>query len=195
MNAAISSAALHPELDDYVQQISRIRDDAKKLTSNLSEAQLNWRTHPGRWSIAQCLQHLTLGNEAYLPQIDTGITQARERKLLSSGPYKHGWFGNWFARSFEPPPKFKMKNPKAITPPPDLDGAQVIARFDRSWVEILRRVYDAHGLDLGRTRVISPFISLIRLDVGQAFGMLTSHARRHVWQAWQVRNDANFPTS
>jgi DinB superfamily len=195
MNAAISSVVLHPELDDYVQQISRIRDDAKKLTSNLSEAQLNWRTHPGPWSIAQCLQHLTLGNEAYLAQIDTGITQARERKLLSSGPYKHGWFGNWFARSFEPPPKFKMKNPKAITPPPDLDGAQVIARFDRSWVEILRRVYDAHGLDLGRTRVISPFISLIRLDVGQAFAMLTSHARRHVWQAWQVRNDANFPTS
>ena len=195
MNAAVSSAALHPELDDYIQQISRIRDDAEKLVSNLSQAQLNWRMHPARWSIAQCLQHLALGNEAYLPQIDTGIARAREHKLLSSGPHKHGWFGNWFARSFEPPPKFKMKNPRPITPPPDLDGAQVIARFNRSWAEILRRIYGANGLDLGRARVISPFISLVRLDLGQAFAMLTAHARRHVWQAWQVRKEPTFPTA
>ena len=44
MNAATNFPALHPELADYAAQISRIRDDARKLTSNLSEAQMNWRT-------------------------------------------------------------------------------------------------------------------------------------------------------
>jgi DinB superfamily len=195
MNAATNSPALHHELADYAAQISRIRDDARKLTSNLSEAEMNWRTHPGRWSIAQCLQHLAMTNEEYQRPIDTGISRARNEQLLSAGPYKYGWFGNWFARSFEPPPKFRMKNPKAITPPTDLEGAQVIARFERSLAEILRRVHEANGLDLGRAKVTSPFISLIRLSLGQAFALLTAHTRRHLWQAWQVRKEPNFPTT
>jgi DinB superfamily len=192
MNAATNSPALHPELADYATQISRIRDDARKLTSNLSDAQMNWRTHPGRWSIAQCLQHIVLGHQAYLVPIDTAIKQAREQQLFSSGPFKYGWFGNWFARSLDAPPKFKMKNPKVITPSTDLAGRKVVADFDRVHEELLRRVYEANGIDLRRAKMTSPFLRLLRLSLGQAFAVLTAHGRRHVWQAWQVRNDPTF---
>lgn len=192
MSAAPNYATLHPELADFSQQISRIRDDAKKLTSDLSEAQLNWRTHAGRWSIAQCLQHIVLGHQAYLPPIDASIKQAREQQFLGSGPFRYGWFGNWFARTLDAPPKLKMKNPKVITPPAELP-AKVVTDFDRVHEDVLRRVYEANGIDLGRAKMRSPFLRLLRLSLGQAFAVLTAHARRHVWQAWQVRNDPAFP--
>lgn len=194
MSAVPNPATLHPELADYAAQIARIRDDAKKLTNNVSQNQMNWRARPGHWSIAQCLQHITLGHQEYFRAIDTAIVQARSRQLYGNGPFKYGWFGNWFARSFEPPPKFKMKNPKVITPPPDISGAKVVADFDKVHEEVLRRLYQANGLDLGRAKMTSPFSRLVRLGLGQAFAVLTAHARRHLWQAWQVRNHASFPT-
>jgi DinB family protein len=193
MSAAPNYATLHPELADFAGQISRIRDDAKKLTSNLSEAQLNWRTHSSCWSVAQCLQHIVLGHQAYLPPIDASIKQAREQQFVGSGPFKYGWFGNWFARSLDAPPKFKMKNPKVITPPRDLAGGKAVADFDRVHEELLRRVYEVNGIDLRRAKMTSPFLRLLRLSLGQAFAVLTAHARRHVWQAWQVRNHPAFP--
>jgi hypothetical protein len=193
MNALSSPSALHPDLASFAEQISRIREDAAQLTRALSDQQMNWRSHPGRWSIAQCLAHITLGNQEYLREIDRAIVEARARQLFAAGPFKHGWFGNWFARSFEPPPKFKMRNPKVITPPPDVPGEKVAADFDKSQQEVLQRVYEANGIDLGRAKITSPFLRLLRLSVGQAFAVLTAHARRHLWQAWQVRNHPSFP--
>ncbi len=109
MNAATKPIDLHPELADFSEQISRIREDARKLAGNLNDAQINWRTQPGSWSIAQCLAHITLGHQEYLAAIDTGITQARARQLFGSGPFKYGWVGNWFARSFEPAAKIQAE--------------------------------------------------------------------------------------
>jgi hypothetical protein len=193
MNAPIPASVLHPELAAFAAQIEKIREDAAQLVDGLSDKQMNWRTHPGRWSIAQCLAHITLGNEQYLGAMDTTIMRARSRQLFGAGPFKHGWFGNWFARSFEPPPKFKTRNPKIITPPPDIPGEAVVVSFQKSQEDILRRLCEANGIDLGRAKMTSPFFRLLRLSLGQAFAVLTAHARRHLWQAWQVRKDAAFP--
>lgn len=192
MIAPTTAGALHPELADFAAQIAKIRDDARQLTSGLSDKQANWRSHPGRWSIAQCLAHITLGNQEYLREIDRAIVDGRARQLMGNGPFQHGWFGNWFARSFEPPPKFKLRNPKVITPPPDVAAEKVSADFDKSQQEVLQRVYEANGIDLGRAKITSPFLRLLRLSLGQAFAVLTAHARRHLWQAWQVRKDPAF---
>lgn len=193
MNAPTPAGVLHPELAAFAAQLGEIKADGARLVQGLSDSQMNWRTHPGRWSIGQCLAHVALANEKYLEALDTAIVQARARQLFGAGPFKHGWFGNWFARSFEPPPKFKARNPKVITPPPNIPGAAVVVTFQKSEQDVLRRLYQANGIDLGRAKMTSPFFRLLRLSLGQGFAVLTAHARRHLWQAWQVRKDAAFP--
>jgi DinB superfamily len=193
MSAAPSSVPLHPELADFAEQIANIRNDFKKLTSDLNETQLGWRTHPGRWSIAQCLHHIVLGHQEYIRSIDNAILQARERNLFGSGPFKYGWFGSWFARSLDAPPKFKMKHPKLIAPLPDPPARKVVADFEAVHLELLRLLEQANGIDLARAKMTSPLSRLVRLSLGQAFAVLTAHARRHIWQAWQVRNHPSFP--
>ncbi len=53
-----SSRPLHAPLDEYVRQFEDLKRDARQLTEGLSDAQLNWSPAPGRWSMAQCLEHL-----------------------------------------------------------------------------------------------------------------------------------------
>ena len=40
---------------------------------------------------------------------------------------------------------------------------------------------EARGVDLGRARMSSPFVKILRFSVGAAFGILLSHNRRHIW--------------
>ena len=57
-------------------------------------------------------------------------------------------------------------------------------------VHSLRR---ADGLDLARVKVVSPFVRTMKLGLGPCFQFLLAHERRHLWQAWQVRNCDAFP--
>src|SRR5574341_987320 len=103
-----------PEPEDYICQLEAIQSDAREIAAGLTDAQFNWRPEPGRWSIAQCFDHLSVTASRYLTVIDEGIERARARGLYGNGPFRHGWLGNWFARSLEPPVKRKFKAPKAF---------------------------------------------------------------------------------
>ncbi len=51
------------------------------------------------------------------------------------------------------------------------------------------------GVDLASERFASPVASLLRLTVYQALHIITSHARRHIWQINRVIDDPSFPHS
>jgi hypothetical protein len=42
-------------------------------------------------------------------------------------------------------------------------------------------------------RTASPAAPLFFLTLGQCFGALAAHDRRHLWQARRVREDPHFP--
>ncbi|NJK84394.1 MAG: DinB family protein, partial [Saprospiraceae bacterium] len=41
----------------------------EQQTKGLNEAQLNWKPNADKWSVAECLQHLIITAEGYLPQV------------------------------------------------------------------------------------------------------------------------------
>ena len=53
--------------------------------------------------------------------------------------------------------------------------------------ELAERVRQADGLDLGSNRVVSPVTPLLRMPLGAYFAFVMAHERRHLWQAWRVR--------
>src|SRR5262249_28422491 len=111
------AAPLVSELRDVWNQIDQIVTDVRKLTSNLSERQFNWRADAGRWSMAQCWPHLNAAGGWFLPRIDRGIQVAGERELSGAGPYHHGLIEIYLGRFPNPPPKKKLKAPKRRAPP------------------------------------------------------------------------------
>lgn len=46
---------------------------ATALAKTLTPAQLNWKPRPEVWSIGQCLEHLCVANEVYLPAVSSAL--------------------------------------------------------------------------------------------------------------------------
>jgi hypothetical protein len=191
----LSRGPLIPELQEYERQFEAISQDAEDLVEGLSDAQFNWRPQPGRWSIAECLEHLNVTARHYLPMLNATLEQARARQLCSQGPFRYGFLGAWFVRTMEPPPKRRFKAPQRFLPPTDQSLKQVIEAFRDLQGQFLACVREANGLHLARAKVRLPATNLIKLSLGQALALMAAHERRHLWQARQVRNDPNFPRS
>jgi hypothetical protein len=189
---AAPSGALHPELEGYLRQIESIRADADKLVEGLSDRQFNWKPSPERWSIAQCLDHLNNGWKA-LAKLDRVIAAAGEQGIRGEGPYRHPFLGKLYLRFTEPPPKIRVPAPRRFRPAAERPMFEVVPRFLGLQREILARIESADGLDLGGIRLSSPISRRFQMSLGQWFGFLAAHERRHLWQAWQVRRHPDFP--
>ncbi|MDX2034442.1 MAG: DinB family protein [Blastocatellia bacterium] len=184
---------LHADLKSLQTQIEALRKEADELLTGMSEAQFNWRPAPNRWSIGECLEHLNVTARLYWPLLAAAINHARATGGMSPGPYKHGWLGNFLVRSAEPPPKMRFPAPRRFRPQTNLPLSQVVSQFDTFQERLLDLMRDANGVDLGRTKVQMPATKLIQLTLGQAFGLVAAHQRRHLWQARQVREEPGFP--
>ena len=166
-------------------------EKAKSLTAGLSAAQMNWHPQPGKWSIAQNLAHLNFGYQ-YFDTLASSIAAARAKGITGNGPFRYGWLSTWIMNSQEPPPKRKFKSAKANSPPPDLDAAKTLADYLRMGARLTELIQKADGLDLARAKTPWPF-KWTKMPLGALLTHMTTHDRRHLWQAEQVRNDPNFP--
>lgn len=187
------SAELISELRKYYDQVEEIKLDAEDLVKGLNEAQFNWRPSPEKWSINECLEHLNVTARLYWSILAEAVNSARINGWFSKGPYKRTWMGRLMVRSMEPPVRMKFKASRRFRPPADIPMTQVLAQFMAFQDRLLDLIRDANGVDLGRPRIQSPGNKLVKLTLGQGFGLMTAHERRHLWQARQVKNDPSFP--
>ena len=175
-------------LDENAANIEK----AQSLTAGLSAAQMNWRPQPGKWSIAQNLDHLNACGHfrQSLDAIAGSIAAARAKGIIGNGPFRYGWLSSWIMKSQEPPPKRKFKSAKVNTPPPDVEAAKALADYLGNRARLTELIQKADGLDLARAK--TPF-GWFKMPLGALLAHSITHDRRHLWQADQVRNDPNFP--
>lgn len=184
---------MHSELEEYLRQIAAVKVDAQQLVAGRSDAEFNRQPAPGRWSAAECLDHLNAARKV-LPAIDRTIADAAARGLRSEGPFRYGRFTRWMIRTFEPPPRRRFRNPKIFEPVHESLARDAVLRgFLSSRDELAARVREADGLDLKRAIVVSPVSRFIRMPLGGYFAFLLAHDRRHLWQARQALDTGAAP--
>ncbi len=184
---------LIPELADLQRQFESIQQDARELTAGLADSQFNWRPGPASWSMSECLLHLNITGESMRRPLESVIQQGRARGLFGQGPFRYGFLGNWLLRMTEPPPKRKFRASRSLTPTNGNPITALLPTFLFYQDEFIRRLHEANGLDLARIKVALPANRLLRLSLGQFFGFIAAHERRHLWQARAVRNHPQFP--
>jgi len=184
---------LEGELEEYHRQFEAVVADAGAIVPRLSDYQLVWRPSPQQWSVAECLNHLNVTATKYLPRIEAMIAQARAEGLTGRGPFRHPFVGNWFIRTMEPPPWRRFRVPGIFAPVPGQPVAALLPEFLRLRGELLERIRESDGLDLAAVRTASPAARFLTLTLGQCFGALAAHDRRHLWQARQVTAHPDFP--
>jgi hypothetical protein len=164
---------------------------ANDLIAALSIQQLNWQPAPGAWSIGQCLEHLCITNEAYLPPIAAALNNKPHAPVAEIVP---GWLGGWFIQNLvEPSGKTKrVPAPGKIRPGSRVEPA-VLHRFLSSNQACRRLILRASENDVNRIRFWNPFIPGLRFTAGTGLQIIVSHERRHLLQARRVKEAAGFP--
>lgn len=155
------------------------------------DATLLQQPSPGRWSVAQVLQHLNSYGEYYIPAIEKVLTgQLPPAKQL----FKPGLLGNYFTNLMKPGQqgvKNKMKAPKNHVPPSDLDAKQTVALFLLHQQQMLALLERAKKADIGKLRVPISIAKFIKLKLGDTFGFLIAHEQRHFVQIENVLKELN----
>ena len=188
MSAAdLSAATRSPQLEQIRREVEESSQHARTLVSGMSDEQLLRRPAPDRWSVAECLAHLTKSAELNLPRVDAALAEASRRDLRGDGPFQLDFVGGLLKWSLEPPYRMKVKTTAPFQPEALEPVAQVLPRFLASQAEILARVDRAQGLALDQVRITSAFNSKVRYNAFAAFHIMLAHVRRHLWQAAQVK--------
>jgi hypothetical protein len=187
---------LDPDIAMLVTEIDANLSHAESITHGLTREQFQWHPEPGCWSIGECFAHLNITNGYALGPIENGITKGSGKK--GEGPFQYGFLVRKFIASQEPPVKKKFTAPKAFLPPADLEPDATLAEYRRISAEIKRLTRDADGLHLARIKIEMPalpalFRALVKMPLGGQLLLTTTHDRRHLWQAEQVRNHPAFP--
>jgi len=181
-------------LQTVIAETEKTSDEADKLGRDLSGEQLNWKPEAGRWSIAQCLEHLALSAENFDPSFTTVIAAAREKWPVSAAPaYRPTRMGAWLIKQLLPETAKKVPAPKIFRPAEtaDIDGA--LDHFLKAQSNFLDFVRSAEGFNYNKTKLRSPVTFLMRYSLADAFVLTVVHGQRHLGQAHRVRAAPNFP--
>ena len=194
------AGALGNDLAVLVTEVDANISHAQSLAAGLTRTQFNWSPEPGRWSIGQCLAHLNTVNGGDVAPLRDAIQAGKARNQTGEGPFRYGFFSRKFVASMEPPPTRKFKAPKYYEPVPESDPEKTLTEYCRISGEIRKLLQSAAGLDLSRVKATlpalpSPLRAIIKMPLGARFELLTTHDRRHLWQADQVRNHPQFPAA
>jgi hypothetical protein len=167
--------------------------EGHRIGQGLSSAQFNWRPEGNRWSVGECLDHLNVTNGLYLDQIQITIDRARRKGILGNPPFRYGRIESWFVKQMNPPVKLKLKAPEGFAPTHSkLDRDEVLATWRSQHWNFLDKIGWCEGLHLIRNKVRSPLSRFLKLSLGATFALVTAHNRRHIWQAKQILESAEF---
>jgi hypothetical protein len=185
----MTGTRLHRQLEAIRAEFISAQDRLHHLMQSISEIAWNRRPQPGRWSISECVAHLNLTAEAYLPLLHSALESARRGGGRAPKRYRRDPVGWLLWRTAGPPVLYRTRTRARFIPSSTLPLAQVLGEFDRLQAAQIDCVLQADGLDLGRYWITSPFNPRVRYNVYSCLTILPRHQHRHLWQAEQIRQE------
>ncbi len=171
-------------IQTLLEQTRQIINQVEKLkTCDLNT--LTWRENAVSWSILECLEHLNLYGDFYLPQIEHNIKISKTNPEIE---FKSGFLGNYFAQSMLPKEKlnkmktFKDKNPLNS----DLDRT-VLDKCINQQIILLDLLNQSRNVSLNQVKIQTSITSLIRLKLGDTFQFFVNHIMRHLKQIDRIQ--------
>jgi hypothetical protein len=144
------------------------------------------RPHPNSWSAAECLAHLSISTEMFLPALRSALEDARKRNLVSDKPPKMDFVGSVLRWFLDPPFRQRVKTAQPFVPKSVRAKAEAFGEFSTLQNKLLEILRATRGLDLRRIKIVSPFDKRVKYNLYSAFRIVAAHQRRHLWQAEQA---------
>lgn len=174
------------ERKEAVSYLKQTKKDLLKAVKGLSEAQLNFKATPDRWSIAECLEHITLAEMGLWQMYQGGMQQAADPAKRTDIKVT----AEQIIKGLTDRSK-KATAPEIAVPKGTFKSYEAtFAAFNKSrdsMIEYLQTTED----DLKNHTLQHPGFGTI--DARQFILSMAAHGKRHTLQIEEVKVDPNFP--
>jgi DinB superfamily len=148
--------------------------------SNLSPAQLNYRTGPGRWTILEVVEHLVIAEPIYWQELQTAVKQPPKKLDRTPTDADILWYGIDRVRHEKTEPR---KDPMGQ----HTDLNQDLDSFRRLHATML--AYAQTTTDDLRGHAVEGWGS----DAYQVLLCISTHDQRHILQIREIKADPGYP--
>lgn len=181
---------MNHKVQEIVTEIEAVRQSLYAAVADLSQAQLDFKPAPDRWSISENLSHLNKV-ERGLPKLYPMLLQ----KLEEAGwkPETEGSMLNSLDHAGLEVATQKFQAPERVQPQSDLTKDEVIAALKQSRQAILDAVAQAPEYDL--SGVTWPHPALGDINFYQWVLFIGKHEQRHLGQIEEIKKAEGFPQS
>lgn len=170
-----------------VDYLNKTRARLLKDVEGLSKAQLNFRPDDTSWSVAQCVEHITLSEDLVKQWIQGGLQQPAAPQRKSEEKYTPETLIAIVTN--------RSQN-RAKTGGPWIPDGQFPTTADAIRVFVSRRDSTIAYVESTQDDLKDHFIDHPQwgaLDLYEAFVMLSAHCERHTEQLEEVMTNPNFP--
>ena len=175
--------------DKAVKELNRTRKMLEDATKGLSAAQWSFKSAPDRWSVAECLEHLTLAEDMLRGLVTDRVlkTPAQPEKKNAEKQAQ----ADAQVLKMIPDRTNRAQAPEALRPSNKwADTKALLAEFEARRKKTIEFVKSSQE-DLRAHFMDSPVIK--DLDGVQWILFLSAHTERHTKQILEVKADPNFP--
>jgi hypothetical protein len=144
------------------------------------------RPNASSWSAAECLSHLSISTEMFLPVLQSALDDARKRKIVKRRQPTMDLIGRVLRWFLEPPIRQRMQTAAPLVPRSVRAKAEAFGEFAALQSKLAEQLSAAREMDLNKIKVVSPFDKRVRYNLFSAFRIIVAHQRRHLWQAEQA---------
>ena len=164
-------------------ELAATSESVKNLFTAHSENDLLRSPAKGGWSAAECLEHMTITSNRFLPTFAQAREKAVRESLHSSAPYSLDIVGGIFLKILEPPVRFGAPAPANLLPATPTSAKAALEAFLDSQNRIVKELDQSEGISMVNVKVTSPASSLVKYNLYSAYRILAAHQRRHLAQA------------
>lgn len=185
-------SSLGLQLACLLQQVQSTTSRSEQLTRDRSQKELTARVRQNSWSVTECLEHLALTTQAFLPPIAEII--AKTPKLTRSRSLRCDMLAKLLIRTLEPPYRLRHKVLPHLAPQQN-DFPSAWKAFLKSQEKLGEITRSAVGLAIDTVKIQSPVCSRMSYSVYGALGILSAHQRRHLWQMERILRSLDLQAS
>jgi len=178
---------MNPFLNELLDDIVHIRSELDRLTSDLSDEEMQRKPAPKSWSILSTVGHVIKTGSEYLPRLQIAANDSPAVEYGDSLSYRPSWIGKIFLSNLSPSSGRRLPAPKKFKPVPTTDCSSIRSEFNSQLDELSDLIRRVNGRDFNLIRFSSPVSLLIRFSLADGLAIVVIHARRHMAQIAKTR--------
>lgn len=168
---------------EHAKRIEAITARVEALFGGLDAEALNRQPAPGKWSVAQCLDHIMVLNRTYFDIPAKIRAGAYPLPVHARFGFMTGFFGKFILDGVNPDRRKPIKTFPVWEPSHSDIPADIVARFKAHQEELKTFLAEAGALAAHGQVVVSPASRLVVYPMATLIEIILQHEERHVNQA------------